>query len=364
VSLDRLAKIVVLLWLGAVPCAARAHDDRCTVRVSRGDDVQRAIDRLPPRGKPARICLAPGEFRLRRFLSIRRDDVTVRGEGPSTVLRLDDGVESPVVVIGDYEHETPRRPISNVTIERLRIVGGGRDGSELHPEHRYLTNSAIVVRGGRDIAIRDLDVTACRSACILTERDTRGVSIARNHVADSVWDGISLNRTTRADIADNVIRDNTAAGITVEHLEDSLVERNVIAGNKTHGIYLADSRRNRFADNRFVDNVLSGIFLTCAVRDRAEVVTCWPNSMSQGNDFARDELTGNRVGFTVAPNDAANCAAGGFVPNRSRGDRFARNPRDEPYRPAYGRCLVFAAGSRLAIPVRRAPARNDGAGFR
>src|SRR5262249_47500732 len=153
-------------------------------------------------------------------------------------------------------------------IEHLRVVGGGRGGSEAFPEHRWLNNSADVVRAGRGITIRDVEVTACRSACILTEHDTRNVTIEDARVSSSVWDGVSLNRTAGAHVVGNVIRDNTAAGITAEHLEDSVVERNTIAGNKTHGIYLSDSRRNRFADNRFVDNVLSGVFLTCAVRER------------------------------------------------------------------------------------------------
>jgi parallel beta-helix repeat protein len=265
-------------------------------------------------------------------------------------------IDSPVVVVGDHEHETPERPTANVTIERLRIVGGGTGGGELHPEYRYLTNSAVVVRGGRGITIRDVHVTGCRSACLLTERDTRGVSIVRNVVADSVWDGISLNRTARAYVVGNLLRDNRAAGLTAEHLEDSVAEGNVFSGNKTHGIYLADSRRNRFADNRFVGNVLSGVFLTCAVRDGTSPVTCWKDSMSQGNDFARNVIARNRMGFTVAPNADAACSGRGFVANRSRGDSFANNPRTEPYPAGYGRCLVFATR-----PVRRGPVRIGGA---
>jgi parallel beta-helix repeat protein len=362
----RSAAIVGVLVGLAGACAAASPAGRCTIRLSPGDDVQRAIDRLPARTGPASVCLEAGEFRLERVVSIRRDDVALRGEGASTVLRLKDGIESPVVVIGDCEHETPRRPTRNVTIERLRVVGGGAGGSEVHPTRRYLTNSAVAVRAGRGVAIRDLQVSACRSACILTERDTRDVAIEHNVVAGSVWDGISLNRTARAHVAGNVIRDNTAAGITAEHLEDSVLERNVLEGNKTHGIYLADSRRNRFADNHFVGNVLSGVFLTCAVRERTAPVTCWKGSMSQRNDFARDELVDNRIAFTVAPNADADCTARGFAPNRSRDDRFARNPRDEPYPPTYGRCLVFAAGDRR-LAMRRAPrgpARSDGGGSR
>jgi len=257
------------------------------------------------------------------------------------VLRLADGVQSPVVVIGDYEHETPDHPTARVTLERLRIVGGGRDGHEAHGDYPYLTNSAVVVRAGRNVVLRDLEVSGCRSACLLTERDTRDVSLIGNRIEGSVWDGISLNRTARARITGNVVRGNTASGITAEHLEDSVLEDNVLEGNSTHGIYLADSYRNRFAGNRFVRNVLSGVFLTCAVRIREPPVACWDDSMSAGNVFSRNELTGNRIAFTVAPDDRAPCTARGFTPNRSYDDRIANNPRSEPYPERLGRCLVF-----------------------
>ena len=312
--------------------------------------MQEAVDRVPGGG---RICLGRGEFRLRRFLAIVRDGVTLEGDGPATVLTLDQDVESPVLVIGDYENETPRRPIANVTIERLRIVGGGSVGREHHPDHPYLTNSAIVVRGGLDITLRDLQVSACRSACILTERDTRDVTIERDRLEGSVWDGISLNRTIRARVVGNVIRGNTSAAITAEHLEDAIVRDNVFEANRTHGVYLADSYRNVFDGNRFVRNVLSGVFLTCAVREHAPVVRCWKDSMSQGNVFAGNTFDGNRVAFTVAPDAAADCTRPTFEPNRSRGDRVSDNPRDEPYPAARGRCLVFDAGSIGDVSVLR-----------
>jgi parallel beta-helix repeat protein len=284
---------------------------------------------------------AKGEFRLSRMLVVGRDGVTLRGRGPSTVLRLADGVQSPVVVIGDYRHETPERPTSDVTVERLRIVGGGRDGHEAHGDYPYPDEQRRRrARRPERRAPRPRGV-GCRSACLLTERDTRDVQIFGNRIDDSVWDGISLNRTARARITGNVVRGNTASGITAEHLEDSVLEDNVLEGNKTHGIYLADSYRNRFAGNRFVRNVLSGVFLTCAVRIREPPVACWDDSMSAGNVFSRNELTGNRIAFTVAPDDRAPCTARGFTPNRSHDDRVVNNPRSESYPERLGRCLVF-----------------------
>jgi parallel beta-helix repeat protein len=329
--MNRLALAALVLCARAVSAAPPP----CTVTLSPRDDVQRAIDRGGVN------CLDAGRFRLSRMLVVGRDGVTLRGRGPSTVLRLADGVQSPVVVVGDHQHETPERPTSDVTIERLRIVGGGRNGHEAHPDWPFLTNSAVVVRAGRNVVLRDLDVSGCRSACLLTEKDSRDVSMIGNRIDGSVWDGISLNRTAHARITGNVIRNNTASGITAEHLEDSVLDDNVLEGNKTHGIYLADSYRNRFTGNRFVRNVLSGVFLTCAVRAREPPVACWDRSMSAGNVFTGNELTGNRIAFTVAPDDRAPCTAPDFSANRSHGDRIARNPRTEPYPARLGSCIVF-----------------------
>src|SRR5262249_29802139 len=110
--------------------------------------------------------------------------------------------------------------------------------------HPFLSNSAIVVRGGRAIALRDLEITACRSACILTEQESRDVSIERNTVNGSVWDGISLNRTAKARLVGDTIRGNTAPGITTGHLVDSVIRDNIVADNRTHGLHLSDTGRS------------------------------------------------------------------------------------------------------------------------
>jgi parallel beta-helix repeat protein len=334
--------VALLLCVTAVHPAAAPGRERCTVVLGPGRDLQKEIDRLPADGVPATVCLRAGEFRLRRFVSIARDRVVLRGAGRTTVLRLAEGTESPVVVVGDYAHATPPRAVSDVTIEQLRIVGGGRGGSEFLRGHPHITNSAVVVRAGRRVAIRHLEVTACRSACILTERDSGEVTIEHSTVGDSVWDGISLNRTSGARLVGNAIRDNTAAGITAEHLVDSVLEDNVVSGNRTHGLYLSDSSRNIVAGNRFAANVLSGVFVTCAIRYRAPVVQCWNDSMARENVFTRNEFVGNRVGFIVAADGAADCMSPGFVPNLSRGDLFAHNPSQEPDWATYGGCLRYA----------------------
>lgn len=344
--LHALSLAAAALALVATSAGAAVHPPatppRCDLTLAAGSDVASEVARLPERPGRVTVCLARGEFPLRTFVAIERDGLTLRGQGPATVLRLVPGTASPVIVIGDYARRVPRRSTSHVTIEHLSVVGGGPGGSEFEANHPYLTNSSIVVRRGHDVVIRDVDVTSCRSACIVTEHDTDGLVIEDSHVARSVWDGISLNRTSRARLVGNVIRGNTAAGITVEHLENSVIRENVLSGNKTHGIYLSDSYGNRIEDNRFADNVLAGVFLTCAIRHR-EPVRCWDRSMSSGNQFARNQFTQNRSGFTIAADEAANCAAPGYRPNVSQRDLFARNPNEEPSWELYGRCLRYEA---------------------
>jgi len=318
--------------------AGAVERPRCTVTLSPGDDVQRAIDRT------AVVCLGPGEFALHRFLAITRDGRVVRGTGPATVLRLESGAQSPVVVIGDPDRPVPRRPTAHVTIEHLRVVGGGPDGPEALPDRPYLTNSALVVRGGRDVTIRNVGIGGCRSACLLTERDTRRITIAHDDIGGSVWDGIALNRTSDARIVGSTIHDNTAAGISAEHLVRSVVADDIVRDNRTHGLYLSDSYGNTITRNLFARNVLSGVFLACAVRERDPPVRCWNRSMSADNLFAYGRFVDNRVGYMVGADASAPCRGHRFTPNRSRADHFLRTPRADPRATAFGRCLTSASG--------------------
>jgi len=316
--------------------------EECTQTATPGSDLASVIGRIPPSSGPVTLCLGAGEFRLRRFVSIQRGNFRLRGRGSSTVVRLDAGTESPVIVIGDHANKVPTRTTSNVTIESLRVVGGGRGGSEFEREHPYLTNSAVVVRTGRQVTIRNLHLSACRSACILTEYGSEEVTIEDNDVSEAVWDGISLNRTSKARIVGNRIHDNNGAGITTEHLEDSVVENNTVSDNKTHGVYLSDSYHNTFVTNRFSRNVLSGVLLTCAVRDH-EPSRCWDDSMSRGNIFDGNEFLDNRVGYMVAADAAANCTAPGFQTNLSRRDHVVPNRNQEADWTIYGRCIRYEA---------------------
>src|SRR5581483_6154750 len=112
------------------PAAVRCRpDDRARTQADGGGARSRAP--LDGRGTAAVAAMHRGGLRRPGPAAGDRDRLTLRGAGPATVLRLEEGSESPVVVIGDVAHATPPRVTANVTVEHLRIVGGGRGGSEV-----------------------------------------------------------------------------------------------------------------------------------------------------------------------------------------------------------------------------------------
>lgn len=339
----RLPPLPALLFLALAclsvqaPARAAAPVPSCTAQARPGDDLQHALDALPAGRGTATLCLAAGEYPIDQLLHIDRDGVRLRGTGADTVIRMRDGVQQPLIVVGDYLHETPAGPIRDVAIEDLQLVGGKAE-HEFMPERPYLSNSAVVIRAGQQVRLAGLTVSRCRSACLLSERDSHDLVFERNDVSQADWDGVSFNRTAKVRLLDNHIHDNVAAGITTEHLEDSEIRGNTLENNGSQGIYLADARRNRIVDNRFAGNKSAGVFLACSIRYRTPEILCWDNSMSQDNLFEHNQFQGSPYTFTIGVDRAANCKGSDFKPNLWRD-----NPADasgfNPPVDVYGSCV-------------------------
>lgn len=329
--------LAVALTMPSANAAASEQKVKCSAQVKPGQDLQQAIDRLPANGKPVTVCLAEGEFPLRNLVSIQRDNVRLRGAGAGTVLRMADGVQQPLLVVGDYQNQQPSRVIHDVAIENMTLIGSTGD-KEFMPERPYLSNSVVVVRSGQNVRMADLNVSKCRSACLLSEYDSHDLVIENNDVFGAIWDGVSFNRSAKIKLINNYIHDNVAAGLTTENLEDSEIRDNRFERNGSQGIYLADARRNRFINNQFTGNKSSGLFLACSIRYRTPEILCWDNSMSQDNVFENNRFEKNPFTYTIGVDRAANCATPGFTPNVWRNNQADVAGVDiEPQR--YGYCM-------------------------
>ncbi|MGP4845020.1 right-handed parallel beta-helix repeat-containing protein [Marinobacter sp. 1Y8] len=329
------------------PLSAWAGPTACDRGVTPEHDLQATLEQLPDDGSRQVLCLGAGEFQLDGMVTVTRNNTVLRGEGrDKTVLRMKAGVSSPVLVLGDAIHQQPSHAIKNVQVESMAIRGGGDSDSEFFADMPYLSNSALIVRQGDGVVLRDLDVRDCRSACVLTEYHSRDVRIENNHISHAQWDGVSLNRAGPTALVGNTIRDNVAAGLTVEYLQSSEIRDNVITGNGSHGMYLADAEHNEFSNNRIEDNGMAGVFLTCSVRER-DPVLCWDNSFSRDNTFTDNHFRQNRFGYQIAVDSAANCLGRETPPNVSRGDTFKNSPNEEPAWDKFGRCIAFEGSKTL-----------------
>lgn len=256
-----LATSVLALLLVLTVTHVKANmQSPCSAWVSPGQDLQHAIDTLPSDAHPAVLCLNKGEYQVDKLLHIDRDSVYIRGSGTNTVIRLKKDVQQPLIVIGDYQNQQPAKQIHDVVIERLQLIGTTDVEHEFMPERPYLSNSVVVLRAAHNVSLLDLKVSQCRSACLLSEYDSRTINIERNDVSGATWDGVSFNRSSHVRLIDNVIHDNVAAGITTEHLEDSEIRGNRLERNGSQGLYLADAYGNVFTRNQFIKNKLAGVF--------------------------------------------------------------------------------------------------------
>jgi parallel beta-helix repeat protein len=337
-----LAALLLALPFGQQARAATANDQpaACTARAGPQDNLQGAINDLPADDSPAVLCLAAGDYQLQGLISILRDNTTVRGVGPKTTLHMRDGVQQPLLVVGDYLNQVPDRTITNVTISDMTLVGGQAE-KEFMPERPYLSNSGVVVRKGYRVRLTRLKASHCRSACLLTEQHSDAITIDHNEVFGAIWDGVSFNSTSNVVMFDNHVHHNVAAGITAEHITDSEIRNNLLASNGSQGAYLSDSSRNLFTGNTFTSNHGAGLFLTCAIRFRnADGSTqCWDNSMSQDNIFEKNHFDKDPFTYTIGVDKAANCTSATFKPNiwKASNQASASGVDIDPQR--YGYCV-------------------------
>jgi len=114
----------------------------CTVVVHPGEDIQVALDTLPPMG--GCVCLKTGTHTITQPIRIERSNVVLEGESPGTRVVRNNGVSLLVIA-------HPRGlPISNVIVEQIQFeVTGARQqvGS-------LLDLTLVIISNGLNIAVQ------------------------------------------------------------------------------------------------------------------------------------------------------------------------------------------------------------------
>ena len=134
-------------------------------------EIQQALDALPEAGGV--VVLPQGTTTITRPIVLKRSHQTLRGVGTATVLRLADGANCPVVILGEPVNQ-PGYTVSDVHVDSVFIDGNryGQqrelwkeqgEGSEIH-------NNGITIQRVSDSTVENVVAARCRSGGLVHAR--------------------------------------------------------------------------------------------------------------------------------------------------------------------------------------------------
>ena len=300
--------------------------ERITIRIGqsegdvRGSDnraIQSAVDYAASYGGVVEVL--PGEYAMFDSLHLR-SNVTVRGHGSATILRMSDGVSVPLVLDGDYGEEqitvadaTPFRVGMGVTV-------ADRNSGGFHTTvARLLWQDGATFGGSTPLQADCMVANGAYAATVFPvvsgyyvqnariENVTVDGNRANNpHLNGCRGAGIFLYRGHGTVIANCHVRDYHGDGISFQQSNDVVVTDCLVEGCANLGYHPGSgSQRPALKCNRSFRNDDMGIFL------------CW---RVKGGTFEENESRDNgRYGISIGHKDTDNV----FLRNRIIGNGVA-----------------------------------------
>ena len=212
-----------------------------------GTDIQQALDSLPEHG--GEVLLSPGIFEIYRPIILRRHHQTLRGAGNTTVLRLADGADCPVIILGE--------PVNNpkTTIKDLRLGGLFIDGNRSHQrrelwrlrgEGSEIRNNGITVQNVSDSLVEHVTSARCRSGGLVTTRNVRRLMVRDYTAFDNEFDGLACYQTEGCLFTGLRLYNNPGAGISLDLAFNHNIISNAVLTANDLGIFMRESCDNRF----------------------------------------------------------------------------------------------------------------------
>jgi len=290
---------------------------------STGVEIQEALDNLPNSG--GEVVLAAGIFEVAQPIILQRDNQTLRGSGAATVLRLADGANCPLIILGEPLNH-PRHMVSHLRVAELSI-----NGNRLHqPQERWrfsgegsqIRNNGITVQTVGDSTVEHVTCSRCRSGGLVTSHIVRRLTVRDFKAFDNQFDGLACYQTEESLFTQLYLHDNPGAGISLDLAFNHNVISNAVLTANNLGIFMRASRNNLFLNVTIRDCSQYGVFMA-----QAETRT------AQGWGLApRTECADNLFNHLIA----TNCGAAAFHVNNASCTnniiscaRFAGNPQGD-----------------------------------
>lgn len=271
--------------------------------------IQDAIDDLPEEG--GQVVVQAGVYSCFEPIVIDRDNVDLRGQGPGTVLRLAEGANAPVMVLGQTD-PSPTGTRRNIHLSDF-LVDGNRESQSMecwggpcdsHP----IRNNGITVRSVEDVLIERVIVYGARSGGLVAELGCRRLTVREFTSFDNHFDGLAGYETEDSRFEGLYLFNNCAAGLSFDsHFDHNQIYDVVIRRDEasrcdpmltdgTVGVFMRHSRDNLFHGIQIRNAKEHGIFLAQVDTD--------PGTAPSGNTFGGMVISGSG-GAGLRANDAS-----------------------------------------------------------
>jgi hypothetical protein len=230
-----------------------------------GVQIQKALDSLPMGG--GEVVLPDGIFKITRPIVLQRDGEQLRGAGPTTILRLADNANCPVIIMGEPVND-PVRIVKNLQVSHL-LVDGNRSNQQreiwrLSGEGSEIRNNGVTVQGISDSVIEDVTCARCRSGGLVTTRNVRHLTVRGLTSFDNEFDGLACYQTEDSLFTDLDLHDNPCAGISLDLDFDRNIITNAVLTANDLGIFMRSSCGNEFGGISIRNSHHFGVFMAQA----------------------------------------------------------------------------------------------------
>jgi hypothetical protein len=259
--------------------------------------IQKAISKLPPSG--GQVIIKAGNYVCTNSIIIDRDNVDLKGEGSSTILRLADGANAPVLVMGSIA-QAPNGSRKNISISDLTIDGNRSNQTVecLHGEcnaDNQIYNNGISVRSCEDCRVERVTVFAARSGGLVADKVVRRLTLRDINSFDNYFDGLAAYETENSSFSGINVHNNGAAGFSFDwNFDNNVVSDSTVADNAKVGIFMRNSKDNLFHGLQIRNSGEHGVFLAQVENDTSKP--------AQGNTFSGIVIS-TSVGAGIRIND-------------------------------------------------------------
>jgi len=259
---------LLLAWLASPPVSDAITSQTSAVPVIRlaagvtSREIQAALDSLPDTG--GEVQLPAGRFEIFSPVVLGRDGLSLTGSGTDTVLRLADGANCPVLILGEPVNH-PCCVVRHLEVARLAVDGNraaqGRELWHLAGEGSQIRNNGITVQAVSDSLVSNVTCANCRSGGLVTTLGVRRLTVRHFDSCGNEFDGLACYDTADSIFADLNLHDNPGAGISLDLAFVHNIISNAVLARNDLGIFMRASHNNQFHDVTIRRSHHFGVFM-------------------------------------------------------------------------------------------------------